>query len=162
MFSVRVLRRVRVRVRVRRNDFCFSRLKPFELDLRYLEQRKYMSGEMYWMSFLWPWPEVTTVALINKNVLVCKIKWEPLNQSLQNLAVISLWSCLIPDEILEKFCWNFFYQIFSRSNTLFDIFQEWLVRSMWNEKVVHQLDTGWTRWPWPLTLAMTLTQHWFR
>ena len=28
---------------------------------------------------------------------------------------------------------------------------------MWNEKEVHQLDTGYNMWPWPLTSLMTLT-----
>ena len=28
---------------------------------------------------------------------------------------------------------------------------------MWNKKEVHQLDTGYNMWPWPLTLLMTLT-----
>ena len=67
--------------------------KPFKLHLRYLGQRKYRSGKMYWMTFWWPWPKVTAVTLINKDLLVCRIKWEPLNQSLQNLVAISLWSC---------------------------------------------------------------------
>ena len=71
--------------------------KPFELDLRYLGQRKYRSGKMYWMTFGWPWPKVTAVTLINKNLLVCRIKWERFNQSLQNLAAISLWSWSSPD-----------------------------------------------------------------
>ena len=68
--------------------------KRFELHLRYLGQRKYRSGKMYWMTFWWPWPKVTAVTLINKNLLVCRIKWEPFNQSLQNLVAISPWSCL--------------------------------------------------------------------
>ena len=71
--------------------------KPFQLHLRYLGQRKYRSGKMYWMTFWWPWPKVTAVTLINTNLLVCRIKWEPLIQSLQNLVTISLWSCLSPD-----------------------------------------------------------------
>ena len=45
--------------------------------------------------------------------------------------------------------------VFSRSNTLLDISQEWLVRLMWNEKEVHRLDAGWTMWPWPVTSSMT-------
>ena len=55
--------------------------KLFELHLRYLGQRKYRSGKMYWMTFRWPWLKVTAVTLINKHLLVCRIKWEPLNQS---------------------------------------------------------------------------------
>ena len=65
--------------------------KPFELHLKYLGHRKHRSRKMYWMTFWWPWPKVTAVTLINKNLLVCRIKWEPLDQSLQNLvAIISL------------------------------------------------------------------------
>ena len=58
------------------------------------------------------------------------------------------------------FCQIFFEYfgcVFSRSNALLDISQEWLVRLVWNEKEVHWLDTGWTMRPWPLTLPMTLT-----
>ena len=56
-------------VRVRRYDFCFG----------------------------WPWPKVTAVSLINKNLLVCRIKWEPFNQSLQHLVAIFLWAWSSPD-----------------------------------------------------------------
>ena len=71
--------------------------KPFQLNLKYLRQRKYRSWKMYWMTFWWPWPKVTAVTLINKKLLVCRIKWEPLNQSLLNFVAISLWSCLSRD-----------------------------------------------------------------
>ena len=47
--------------------------------------------------------------------------------------------------------------VFSRSNTILAISQEWLVRLMWNEKDVHRLDTGYNMWPWPLTSLMTMT-----
>ena len=53
--------------------------KPFELYLRYLGQRNCRSGEMYWMTPVWPWAKVMAVALINKYLFVCGIKWEPLN-----------------------------------------------------------------------------------
>ena len=62
--------------------------KLFELSLWYLAQRIYGSGEMYWMTFPWPWPKVTAVASISKNLLVCTIKWEPLIGSLQNVAAL--------------------------------------------------------------------------
>ena len=62
--------------------------KPFELNLWYLAQRIYGSGEMYWMTFPWPWPKVTAVASISKNLLVCTIKWELLIGSLQNVAAL--------------------------------------------------------------------------
>ena len=62
--------------------------KPFELNLWYLAQRIYGSGELYWMTFPWPWPKVTAVASFSQNVLVCTIKWEPLIGSLQNVAAL--------------------------------------------------------------------------
>ena len=71
--------------------------KPFELHLRYLGQWKYRSRKMYWMTFLCPWPKVTAVTLTNKDLLVCRIKGESLNQSLQKLIAIFAWSCLCPD-----------------------------------------------------------------
>ena len=62
--------------------------KPFELNLWYLAKRIYGSGELYWMTFPWPWPKVTAVASISQNMLVCAIKWEPLIGSLQNVAAL--------------------------------------------------------------------------
>ena len=62
--------------------------KPFELNLRYLAQRIYGSGEMYWMTFPWPWPNVTAVASISKYFIVCAIKWEPLIESPPNLTTL--------------------------------------------------------------------------
>ena len=83
--------------------------KPFELNLRCLGQRKDRSRKMYWMTFWWPWLKVMAVTLINKNFLVCRIKWEPLNWSLQNLVAISPFSCVSPDYILEKFCYKLLF-----------------------------------------------------
>ena len=103
-------------------------------------QRKYGSGKMYWVTFGWPWLKVTAVTLINKNLLVCRIKWEPLNQSLQNFAAITLRSWSSPDYILEECCWKpFFCQIFlenfgcvfSRSNTLLDSGMVGLIDVKW-------------------------------
>ena len=71
--------------------------KPFQLNLRYLAQRIYGSGEMYWMTFPWPWPNYMDVASISKNLLVCVIKWELLIRSLQNVAALLPWSWLLPD-----------------------------------------------------------------
>ena len=47
--------------------------KLFALHLRYVGQRKYRFGEMHWMTFPWPWPKITAVALMKKNVLVSAI-----------------------------------------------------------------------------------------
>ena len=65
---------------------------------------------MYWMTFGWPWHKVMAVTLINKNLLVCRIKWEPLNRSLQNLVAILLWSLPSPHlpNFLRKFRMCFF------------------------------------------------------
>ena len=58
-------------------------LELFVLKLRYAEQSRYRYGNVCWMTFPWSWPKAKAVALINKNLLVCMIKWEPLSQSLQ-------------------------------------------------------------------------------
>ena len=132
--------------------------KPFELHLRYLGQRKYRSGKMYWMTFRWPW--LTAVTLINKNLLVCRIKWEPLNQSLQNLVAISPWSWLSPYYILEEFCWKFFFcpDVFFQGQTLYWTY----VRNGWSDWCetkrrcigwilgkLCDLDLSPDLWPWP-------------
>ena len=61
--------------------------KPFELNLTYLAQRIYRSGQIDWVTFSRPWPKVTAVTSISKNLLVCAIKWETLIGSLQNMHV---------------------------------------------------------------------------
>ena len=65
------------------------------------------------------------------------------------------------DILLKLLFWQIFFKkfgcVFSRSNTILAISQEWLVRLMWSEKEVHWLDTGYNMWPWPLTSIMTLT-----
>ena len=66
--------------------------KPFEQNLRYLAQRMYGSGEMYWMTFPRPWPKVTAVASISKNLLVCAIKWGPLIGS-----IYKIWQLYCPN-----------------------------------------------------------------
>ena len=124
--------------------------KPFELNPRYLGQRKYRSVKMYWMTFLWPWLKVVAVALINKKWLFCRIKWEPLNQSLQNLVAISLWSCSLPGWILEEFCCKLCFAKFSLKilNVFFKVKQPlyWTyLRNGWSDwyetkKEVHRLD----------------------
>ena len=140
--------------------------KPFELNLRYLAQRIYGSGEMYSMTFPWPWPKVTAVASISKNLLVCAIKWEPPIGSLQTWQhygpshgyyLIRFWRSSVGNCYFCKIFFKKFGCVFSRSNTILAISQEWLVRLMWNEKEMHRLDTGYNMWPWPLTSLMTLT-----
>ena len=89
-------------------------LKLFELHLRYLGHRKYRSWKMYWMTYDL-WPKVTAVTLTNKNLIVCRIKCEPLNQSLQKLVAIFPWSSSSPDYILEASFWNPFLANFLKN-----------------------------------------------
>ena len=44
-----------------------------------------ISWEKCWVTFLWHWPKIMAVALVNKEILICMIKWEPLIKSLQSL-----------------------------------------------------------------------------
>ena len=53
-------------------------LKPFVPNLTHLGQRIYGSGEMYWMTFLCPWPKVMAGTSINKNLLVCTRTTHPI------------------------------------------------------------------------------------
>ena len=101
--------------------------KPFVLNLWYLAQRIYGSGEMYWMTFPWPWPKVTAVASISKNLLVCPIKWEPLIGSLQNVAaflfnhgyyLIRFWRNSVENCYFGKFSLNI-SDVFFQGQTLF-------------------------------------------
>ena len=71
--------------------------KSFELNLRYLAHRIYVSGEMCWMTCWWPWPKVTAVASISQNLLVCTIKWEPFIGLLHNMAALLPLSWLFSD-----------------------------------------------------------------
>ena len=48
--------------------------KLFELNLRYLAQRIYGSGEMYWMTFPWPWPKVLVNFLQSFRMCIFKVK----------------------------------------------------------------------------------------
>ena len=140
--------------------------KPFELNLRYLAQIIYGSGEMYWMTYPWPWPKVTAVASISKNLLVCVIKWELLIRSLPKVAAVLLYSWLLPDYILEKFCckllfWQIFFQIsdvFFQGQTLFWPFlrngwSDWCETKRkcicWILGTICDLDLWTHLWPWP-------------
>ena len=115
---------------------------------------------MYWMTFPWPWPKVTAVASITKNLPVWAIKE---NRSSDHCKTWQLY-CSSHGYYLSKF-WgssvgnvNFGkFTFFSRSNTILAISREWFVRLMWNEREVHRLDAGYYMWPWPLTLLMNLT-----
>ena len=63
--------------------------KPFGLKLRYSRQRKYMSGEMYQVAFLWPWPK-SQRHWLTKNAWAAK--WEPLIHSSNNVYhLITYW-----------------------------------------------------------------------
>ena len=118
-------------------------------------------GEMHWVTYPWPWPKVTAVASISKNLLVCTIKWEPLIGSLycpsRSYDLIRFWRSFVGNFYFGKFFFKNFGCVFSRSNTILAISQEWLVRLMWNKKELHRLDTGYNMLPLPLTSLMTLT-----
>ena len=93
---------------------------------------------MYWMTFLWPWPKVTVVASITKNLLVRAIKWEPLIESLQNI------TALLPSHgyYLIRF-WrssvgNFYFGKFSLKNS--DVFFQGQTL-FWS-----YLRNGWSDW----------------
>ena len=126
--------------------------KPFELDLRYLVQRKYGSGKMYWVTLTQ-----------GHGCDIDKQKFACLQDKVRTTQQITTKLCSYIPLVMVITWLNFggilletlFLQNFLRS--LMDISQEWLVRLMWNKKEVHWLDTGWTMWPWPLTSPMTLT-----
>ena len=79
------------------------------------------------------------------------------------LVIVITWldfgEVLLETVILANFLEKKFGYVFSRSNTILAISQEWLVRLMWNKKELHPLHTGYIMWPWPLTSLMTLTLH---
>ena len=85
-----------------------------------------------------------------------------LGSYIPQVMLITLFDCkefccklLLPNFLLK------FRMCFSRSNTILNISQEWLIRLMWNEKEV-RLDTGSTVWLRPLTSSMTLTFDFFK
>ena len=98
-------------------------------------------------------------------MFVCTIKWEAVIKSLQNLVAISPYRVMLITwidfgEILLEFFFFFFVNlknVFLQGQTLLATSQELLVQLMWNEKEVHELDTGWIMWPWHLISPMTLT-----
>ena len=99
--------------------------KPFELDLRYLEQKKYRSGNMYRMTFGWAWPKVMVVTLINTNLLVCRIKWEPIITKLDSyisLVMVITWldfeGILLETLFLANFLWKFRMSFFKVKHSI--------------------------------------------
>ena len=73
--------------------------KPFVPNIRYLGKIKYTSGEIYRMTFPWPWSKVTVVTFINTHPFTTTIsRYIPL-------------SCWIPAWILDKLCWKLFWWI---------------------------------------------------
>ena len=58
-------------------DFCLSCQNRLCQTLHIWDKERIHSSEkMYWMTCVWPWPKVMVVGLINKNLLVCTLKWE--------------------------------------------------------------------------------------
>ena len=144
--------------------------KTFVPNLTYLGQRIYRFGEMYWMTFLWPWrswlwywfTKIHLSARWNKNLSSNHyITW-----LIASSPLVMLITWLDFGEILLETFWRIFFKnfgcVFSRWNTPLVISQEWLVRLMWNEKKVHRLDSGYTMWPWSLTSHTTLTLNFSR
>ena len=89
--------------------------KPFELNLRYLDKESIGLG-MYWMTFWWPCPKVTAVTLINKNLLVCRIKstTQPITTELDSYIplvifyhLIRLWRNSVGNFFGANFLWKF-------------------------------------------------------
>ena len=107
--------------------------------------------------------KVTTVALINKHLIVCMhdsvrttypitTKHDSYTPS-HAYYLIRLWR----NSVGNVFAYDLFSKFRVCLFSLLDTSEEWLVRSMWDNKKMHQLDFGSTMRPWPLTSPMTLT-----
>ena len=142
--------------------------KPFELNLSYLAQRIYGSGEMYWMTFLWPWPKVTAVRSISKDLLACAIKWEPLigenhYKSCQlccpcrGYYLTRFWRNSGKNCYFGKFCIQI-SDVFFQGQTLFwpylrNGWSDWCETKrkciVWILGTIYDLDLWPHSWPWP-------------
>ena len=165
MFSVH-FRRVRRRRRVRRHDdFSLSRQNRLSYIL-YISGKEYI-GMAKWtgwpfndldlMSRMWHRLAQNLLARWKKNHSSDHYKTRQLYRPSHVNDLIRLRRSFVGNCYFGKFSFKNSDVFFSRSNTLLAISQELLVRLMWNEKAVHQLDTGYNMWPWPLTSLMTLT-----
>ena len=139
---------------------------PFELNLRYLVQRIYGSGEIYWMTFPWPWHKVMAVASISKNLLFCTINWEPLIGSLQNMwaffpshgyYLIRFWIHSVENCYFGKFSLKI-SDVFFQGQTLFwpylrNSWSHWFETKRkcigWLLATIYDLDLWPHSWPWP-------------
>ena len=149
MFSVR-FRRVR-----RGNNFCLSGQNRLSLTLDIWHQEYMGLGKCTG----WPYHDLDPRSrLWHRLAKIClSARFSENNASLPSMADLLPKSWLLPDYMLEKFCWkllfwHFFFKfgcVFSRSNTILAISQEWLDWLMWNKKEVHRFDTGYNMWPWP-------------
>ena len=133
--------------------------KPFVPNLTYLGQRIYWSEEMYWMIFLWSWPKVTAVTLINKKLLVWTIKWEPLIKSLQNfgnfIALVMLITWLYFGEILLETFTLAYHLLKIRMCFLRVKHSFGHISVMVGPIDLKRKRSGYTMWPWLLTSLMT-------
>ena len=68
------------------------------------------------------------------------------------------WRNSVENSFFDNFVFKNFGCVFTRSNTLLNISQEWLVWLTWSKKEVHLLDTGWTMWPLPMTLTLDFSR----
>ena len=167
-----------VRFHCRRNNFCLSRQNrlTFELDLRYLAQRICGSGEMYWVTFPWPWPKVTAVASISKNLFVCAIKWEPLIGLLQNMQhycpshgyyLIRFWRSSVGNCYFGKFSLKIL-DVFFQGQTLFWPnlrygWSDWCETKRkcigWILDTICDLDLWPRSWPWPCMFQGQISKY---
>ena len=169
MFSVR-FRRVR---RPPPQKLLSLTSNPFEQNIRYLAQIIYGFGEMYWMTFLWPWPNVTAVASICKNLLVCAIKWESLNGTLRNMTallpksshvhyLIRFWRNSVRNFYFGKFSLKF-SDVFFQGQTPFWLYlrngwSDWYETKRkcigWILGTICDLDLWSPSWPWPCSRSI--------
>ena len=134
------------------NDFCFSHqnhlcltLYTARVDFGWGNEPyilwKYRFGEMCWMTFLWPWPKVKAVALINKKWLVC---------------MISKKHFFNPDGKSGGNLWAIFFMSFSKSTLA--ISQEWYgpIDVKWKGSALVGYWVNYMTWTFGLTCNLDL------
>ena len=133
-------------------------LKPFDLNLRYLGQRKYMSGAMYWM---------TSVRFWRNSLKICDVFFQA--QTLYWTYLRNGWSdwCEMKEMHWLDTGWTMWPRPLTPPMTLtFDFFKVefqnscisgiviWLI---WNKKKANQLHTELIVWSCTLNTSMALT-----
>ena len=136
MFSVR-FRRVRVR---RRNNFCLLCENPLSYT-SHIRHKEYMDLAK---CTGWPFNDLDPRSwLRDKMRTIHRITTK--RESCIALVMVIIWvdfdEVLLKNVNLQIFVKNF-RCVFSRSNTILAISQEWLVWLIWNEREVHPSHTG--------------------